>query len=130
MLHNYIHATFIVARPLSPPTILTISSPTVTSITLTWEQPEEDDTVDGYVINYEFCVNECLGELGHSFPAITVMVNNGSLRRYTLTDSPSTPVEEDSRYFITLTAINSVTRSDPTPPVTIMTADAGNQYIY
>ena len=85
------------------------------------------DTVDSYEINYEYSVNECSGE-GGSFPAVTVRGINGSLRTYTLTNSASTPVDEDSSFFITLAAVNSVMRSDPTPPLPspIRTADAGN----
>ena len=84
--------------------------------------------MDSYEISYEYSVHECSGE-GGSFPALTVIVNNGSLRSYTLNNSSSAPVEADSTFFITLLAINSVTRSDPTPPVQVMTADAGNQLV-
>ena len=59
--------------------------------------------------------------------AITVTGINGSLRSYTLTNSVSTPVEEDSVFSLTLTAVNSVTTSGPTQAVLIETADAGNQ---
>ena len=124
--HNY----SFVAAPLPVPTILTITSPSPTSITLTWVQTEGADAVNSYEINYEYSVNECGVGMGN-FPAITVMGINGSLRSYTLTDSTSTPVEEDSRYFITLTAVNNVMRSNPTPPLPspIMTAAAGNQLV-
>ena len=89
-----------------------VTSSTPTSITLTWEQTEESaDAVDRYEINYEFSVIEC-SEEGGSFGPVPVTVNNASLRRYTLNSSPSTPVQEDSRYFITLTAVNSVARSE------------------
>ena len=84
--------------------------------------------MDSYEIRYEYSVNECSSE-GGNFLSITVAVNNGSLRRYTLTNGASIQVEEDSFFFIALIAINSVTRSDPTPPVHIMTADAGNQLV-
>ena len=105
-----------------------VSSPSPTSFTLTWEQPEGADAVDSYWIGYEYSVHECIDE-GGSFPAVTVMVHKGSLRSYTMTNSVSTPVEEDSSFFITLTAVTSVTRSDPTPSVTIMTTDAGNHLV-
>ena len=115
-----------VVGPLPPPIILTINSFSPTSITLTWEQREGADAVDIYEINYEYSVNECFGG---TFPAVTVMGINGSLRSYTLTNSVSSPVQEDSSFFLTLTAVNSVTRSDPTPPLPnpVMTGDAGNQ---
>ena len=117
------------ADPLPPLAILSISSPTPTSITLTWDQPVGADAVDSYEIGYEHSIHECRDEGMGNFPAITVMGVNGSLRSYTLTNSSSTPVEEDSTFFITLTAVNSVTRSEPTPPAQVMTADAGNQLV-
>ena len=82
--------------------------------------------MDRYEINYEFSVIEC-GVDGGSFGPVTVTVNNGSLRRYTLNSSSSTPVQEDSRYFITLTAVNSVTRSEAAAafPSPFTTPDAG-----
>ena len=116
----------IVIASLPVPTALMVSSPTPTSITLIWEQPEGADAVDGYEIGYDRIVNECGGDIG-SFPTVTVMLNSGSLRSYTLTNSSSTPVEEDSRHFITLRAVNSVTRSDSTMafPYPVITGDAG-----
>ena len=44
---------------------------------------------------------------------------------YTLNDSASTPVEEDSLFRISLTAVNSVTRSIPSQYVETTTAEAG-----
>ena len=116
------------ADPLPAPTILTVTSPSPTSMTLIWEQSETSAVaVDGYEINYQYSVLQCIGEVEGDFPAISVMLNDGSLRRYTLTNSSSTPVEEDTAFFsITLTAVNSVTRSDATEfPSSITTADAG-----
>ena len=63
---------------------------------------------------------------GGTFPTISVVLNNGSLRSYNLMNSTSTSVEEDGIYFISLTAINSVTMSDPTEPVRVETISAGN----
>ena len=80
--------------------------------------------MDSYEIIYDRIVNECSGNIG-SFPTVTVILDNGSLRSYTLVNSSSTPVEEDSRYFVTLRAVNSVTRSDTTMAFPITTADAG-----
>ena len=90
-----------------------VASGLTTSIRLTWEQPEGSaDAVDSYAINYMYFVDECSGE-GGNFPPVTVMLGNGSQRSYILTNSSLTPVEEDSIYFITLTAANSVTQSIP-----------------
>ena len=100
------------------------SSPSPTSILLTWEQPEGADAVDRYEIYYRFTINECANE-GGTFRPVNFTVNIGSLRNYTVTNSTLTPVEEDGRYVISLTAINNVTRSTTTGPVTINTADAG-----
>ena len=103
-----------------------VSSPTPTSITLTWEQPEGAGAVDRYEIIYDRTIDECGGGIG-SFPTVTVVLDDGSLRSYTLTNTSSTPVEEDSMYFITLRAVNDVTRSDTTMafPSPVITADAG-----
>ena len=79
--------------------------------------------MDSYEINYDHIINECGGNIG-ILPTVTVILDNGSLRSYTLTNSSSTPVEEDSMHFITLRAVNSVTRSDTTM-ASITTADAG-----
>ena len=74
----------------------------------------------------EYSINEYIGERDNfSSDSVTVMLNNGSLRSYTLTNSSLTPMEEDSSFFITLKAINGAMMSDPTPPVHIETADAG-----
>ena len=100
------------------------SSPSPTSILLTWEQPEGADAVDRYEIYYGYTVNECTNE-GGTFPAVNFTVYIGTLRNYTLTHSAMTPVEEDGRYVISLTAINTVTRSTTSGPVTVNTADAG-----
>ena len=120
------HLYFFVTAPLPAPTILTVSSPTPTSIFLTWDQPEGSaDAVDRYQINYNYSVEECSSE-GSTFPTVIVILNNGSLRSYNLINSSFTPVEEDGIYFISLTAMNSVTLSDPTEAFPVDTANAGN----
>ena len=102
--------------PTSPPT----------SITLTWEQPEAPDAVDGYEINYSYDVIECLRDGDtQPFPPVTVTLNNGSLRNYTIMNSTTTPVEEDSQYNISITAVNSVGQSGPSNMAFTTTADAG-----
>ena len=75
----------------------------------------------------EYSINEYIGERDNfSSGSVTVMLNNGSLRSYTLTNSSLTPVEEDSSFFVTLRAVNGAMMSDPTPPVYIETADVGS----
>ena len=101
------------------------SSP-ATSISLTWDQPQGAEAVDGYEINYSYQINECVREGNTSpIPPVLVTLNNDSLRSYTVMNSPSTPVEEDSRYTITITAVNSVGRSGPSNTVSTTTAQAG-----
>ena len=108
--------TNLVISPTSPPT----------SITLTWEQPEGADAVDGYEINYSYDVIECLrdGDI-RPFPSVTVFIKNGSLRSYTIMNSPTTPVEEDSQYNISITAVNSVGRSETSNMALTTTAESG-----
>ena len=122
-MHNYAFTT----APLPPPTNLRATT-TPTSITLTWEQPEGANAVDRYEINYGYFIEECELEGGRPFPSVTVSVNDGTLRRYTLNNSASTPAEEDSLFRITLTAVNSVTRSVPSQPTMTTTAEAGILY--
>ena len=99
--------------PLPSPTNLVVTESLATSISLTWDQPQRSaDAVDSYEINYSYTVIECGSERGN-FPAVTVPVSDSSLRSYTITNSPTTPVEEDSSYSISLTAVNSVGRSEP-----------------
>ena len=112
---------------LPPPTNLRAVATTPTTITLTWEQPEGADAVNRYEINYRYFIEKCESEGGRMFPAVSVSVNDGTLRRYTLNNSASTPVEEDSEFQITLTAANSVIRlrSVPSQPAMTTTAEAG-----
>ena len=117
------HNVFTTA-PLPPPTNLRATA-TPTPITLTWEQPEGADAVDRYEINYRYFIEECEREGGRPYPPVTVSVHNGTLRRHTLNNSASTSVEEDSVFRITLTAVNSVTRSVPSQPTMTTTTEAG-----
>ena len=109
---------------LPPPANLRATA-TATSITLTWEQPEGANAVDKYEINYQYIVEECEMEGGRTFPSVTVPVSDGTLRRYTVNNSASTPVEEDTMFRIILTAVNSVIRSGPSQPAMTTTAQAG-----
>ena len=79
-----------------------------TSITLTWDHPlGSTDTVERYEIYYNFTINQCRAIIGRN----NMMQDVGRQRAYTLENSPDTPIEEDSTYFITVTAINQVTSS-------------------
>ena len=81
--------------------------------------------VDKYEIKYLYIIEECRVEGGGPFPPVTISVNDGTLRRYTVNNSASTPVEEDSVFQITLIAVNSVTMSVPSQFTPITTAEAG-----
>ena len=82
--------------------------------------------MNGYEINYSYDVIECLRDGDtRPFPPVTVFIKNGSLRNYTVMNSPTTPVEEDSQYNISITAVNSVGQSGPSNIVVTTTADAG-----
>ena len=83
-----------------------------TSISITWQQAE-GDVVERYEIEYTFNVNAYPGFCDRSnTDLITVMVNDSAARSYTLSNSAITPVEEDSTYSISLTAVNSAGRSE------------------
>ena len=58
-------------------------------------------------------------------PPVVLMFNDSSLRSYTIMDSRDTPVEEDSRYTITITAFNSVGRNATSNIASTSTAQAG-----
>ena len=115
--------------PLPPPTNLVVSSLSATSISLTWDQPLGADAVDGFMITYTYEVNECRDENPKPFPPVTVTLNNGSLRGYTITNSSLSPVEEDSVFTISVTAVNSVTESNPSNTATTTTAQAGKCFL-
>lgn len=60
--------------------------------------------------------------------SVTIDIPDGSLMSYTITNSSTSPVEEDSRYMITLTAISSGTRSVPSETASVVTGDAGKMF--
>ena len=80
--------------------------------------------MDRYEINYHYFIEECESEGGRLFLPVTISVTDGT-RRYTLNNSASTPVEEDSQFRITVIAINNATRSVPSQPAMITTTEAG-----
>ena len=80
-----------------------------TSINLTWDQPEGSaDAVERYKICYNFTINQCPAITG---PNLQGSISVGRVTAYTLLDSVGTHIQEDSTYFITVTAINQVTNS-------------------
>ena len=104
---HYLNIECIVDLPAAP-TIIDISSES-TSITITWEQDLSSDVL-WYEIQYNFSIRECQDNIWNAW---NVIINDGSLRNYTLVNSTDTPVEEDSDYFIMLTAVNSDGKSEP-----------------
>ena len=120
----------LISGPLPPPSVMVSSPSLTTSISLTWNQPQGADAVDGYVIYYSFQINECIRE-GNTVPLLpfVLKLNNGSQRSYTIINSTATPVEEDSSYTITITAVNSVGRSTPSNTASTTTAQAGKIFL-
>ena len=116
----------IISGPLPPPTDLLVSRPSLaTSISLSWEQPlgADHDAVQSYQINYNYTLNECFKDsVGRIMQG---SVNVGNVRTYNLSNSSQTPVEEDSVYSITVTAINNVVSSIPSATRMTTTAPAG-----
>ena len=98
-----------------------------TSILLTWDQQE--GSVDSYILDYEFSINECSGNEG-TFPPVRKTIRDGSLRMYTVVNSADTPIEEDSMYYITLRAINSVDTSETSNIARVNTAIAGGSMFF
>ena len=115
------------AVPIPPPTNVVVSpTSSPTSISLTWTQTEGAEAVDSYEINYSYNVTECVRDGDtRTFPPVTVTSVNGYQRSYTIFNSPTTPVEEDSEYTISINAVNGVGRSAPSNMVSTTTAGAG-----
>ena len=81
--------------------------------------------MNSYEIKYNYSIDECAG-MGSPTPEVTVGISDGTLTMYTISDSSTSPVEEDSNYMITLTAISNGMRSAPSATVSVTTRDAGN----
>ena len=116
----------IISGPLPPPTDLLVSRPSLaTSISLSWEQPlgADHDAVQSYQINYNYTINECSRDSVSRI--MQGPVNVGNVRTYNLSNSSETPVEEDSVYSITVTAVNNVVISIPSTTRMTTTAPAG-----
>ena len=79
--------------------------------------------MERYDISYNTVIQGCVG----NFPTVTVSVDNSSLSgyMYSLSNSAESPVEEYSLFQISLTAVNSVTRSVPSQFAMTATAEAG-----
>ena len=79
--------------------------------------------MERYDINYNTIIQGCVG----NFPTVTVSVDNSSLSgyMYSLSNSAESPVEEYSLFQISVTAVNSVTRSVPSQFAMTATAEAG-----
>ena len=58
-----------------------------------------------------------------------VILNDGALRSYTIMNSSTSLVQEDSNYLITVTAVNSVTESNPSNTAMTTTTQAGKYFI-
>ena len=85
--------------------------------------------MNGFKITYTYEINECRDENTLPFPPVTVTLNNRSLRGHTIVNSSLSPVEEDSVFTVSVTAVNSVTESHPSNTATTNTAQAG-KYIF
>ena len=109
-----ISTSFYLTDPLPPPTNVTATGIQANSLHLEWSQSDGADAVKSYEIKYCFIVNEC--EDGYNSNCFIIHVIDGSLRSYNITNSRDHPVEEDSTYNITLTAVNSVTYSEAAKP--------------
>ena len=102
----------------SPPTNLMATITSATSIALSWEY-QGGPEVDSFEINYIYIISECTTRS----PPVMISVSNSSQRSYTIVNGPDTPVEEDSEYSITLSAINSAGRNSAN--VRVATPEAG-----
>lgn len=115
--------TFSVGAPSTPTNVMADGG--TTSIDISWQQAE-GDVVERYEITYNFNVNARPGLCTRSnTDPVTVELTDGSSNSYTLTNSMSTPVEEDGVYNISITAINSAGRSTPANVSMINTGQAG-----
>lgn len=99
---------------------------TATSISLTWDQLQGADAVDGFEINYSFTIIEC-DVNGNT--EVAVMVPDGTVREHIIINSSTTPIEEDSMYTISLTAMNTVNSSEASEVVVFSTPQAGRYRI-
>ena len=90
------------------------------SIELHFQQAEKS-IVDRYLVEYNYTVTRC-GNKGTIRINLTVQDND----TYLISDSDETPVEEDSRYDISVTAFNSV-GSSKAVTIHTSTVESGSQ---
>ena len=116
------------SAPLPPPINLVATAMT-NSILLTWDLPLEGlNAVDSYELYYEYAINQCSGNESMIQP-VAATIADGTLRSFTIENSSSTPVEEDSVYsVIRLRAVNSVDRSVPSNTATARTDESSEQF--
>ena len=118
--YNYI---FINPAVLPPPTNLTVVDFLATSIHLSWSQPQGAEAVKGYLINYNYTINEC--SIDNAGQAVQESVTVGNVTSFNLSINYTVVVEEDSVYFITVTAVNNVTNSTSSEMISVNTSAAG-----
>ena len=81
--------------PPGPVSNLQVASRTATSLRITWAV---SGTIDRFEVTYSYTVKRCSAPQG---PPRTDTISDGSMRSYTLRG-----LNEDSRYIITVRAIN------------------------
>ena len=85
------------AGPVPDPPVVTLGVVTVTTVTLSWEQPA-GDAVDNYIIVYTYQG----GCSAYTQPENMATAIDGTAREYTLQN-----LQEFSGYVITVTAVNT-----------------------
>ena len=108
---------------LPPPTNLTLLHSLATSIHLSWSQPQGTEAVKGYQINYNYTINECSRDNAGQAVQESVTVDN--VTSFNLSNNSTVVVEENSVYFITVTAVNNVTKSVSSEIISANTSAAG-----
>ena len=87
---------------------------------------EGADAVDGFEITYSDDIIECIRDgVNTPLQPVSVTIDEGSQRSYTIMNSSDTPVEEDSQYSVSMRAVNSVGMSAQSNTVMTITTSAG-----
>ena len=110
-----------------------VSQPSITNhsfesdfVAIYWEQ---GDAVESYKIQYSYTIRQCTNDSEMVTQVIDYKLNILKARNsYTIHNSASTPVEEDSDYKISLIAVNSNV-SSPAAVIVNTTKEAG-MYVY
>jgi predicted phage tail protein len=96
-IHNTASITIIIIYSLDRSlSNLQVTTPTATTLTVTWTASAD---IEQFEVTYSYTVNRCSDTGG----PVTANITNGSMRSYTLNN-----LNEDSRYTITVRAINTV----------------------